>query len=175
MAPPQKSKPKWSVISHIIWPLIWFGGGVMFAASMLGLHHVESVLEAPGSETRLVELMGTVNDLENTVSDLKRQISKAQDEKGRCEGSLHAKQRELGEVETKLAEAEAKVGSTGDTEAVGSMDKEIAEEEAWAASVAGSKGGSVKWSKLGNDWRTTELEPMSFSKVFDIGCVIDFK
>lgn len=150
----------------------------MVSMSMIGFHHAESVIEAPGSQTRLVELMGRVNDLENTVSDLERQLSSASEASDKCEGSLHAAARKLGVAESNLAAAEAAAAASGSKEkedADSSMDKEIAEEQAWAAAVsssssgAGGGGKNAKWSKLGSHWQTAELEPMVFSKVFDIG------
>jgi len=144
------------------------------AMSSMGFHHVESVAEAPGSQTRLVELMGRVNDFENTVSDLEHQLSSAKEDKGKCEGSLHSTKRKLSDVETKLAASVAVVAPTSEEEE-NSIAIEIAEEGAWAAGLSSGSGGgeAVKWSKLGKLWQTTELEPSSFSKAFDIGLPIE--
>jgi hypothetical protein len=62
---PTSGKRAWSVTTHCILPLVAFALGILVAASMLGngvlmeSHHV-----APGTQSRLVAMMGQINDLE---------------------------------------------------------------------------------------------------------------
>ena len=51
------------------------------------------------------------------------------------------------------------------------MSQEIAEEEAWAAQVA-EQGGTdmIKgWKKISSKWQATEIDPLRFLSVFDVG------
>ena len=162
----KKPKAKFSLISHVIWPLIGFAAGIMVAAA-LGVSPESTPSAAPGTQQRLVELMGRVNDLENTVSDLERQLRDSQAERELLAAEVTHTREQLEEATERVAAAVAEKGEGGAVKE--DWSKEVEEEAAWAAQVAKSGHGAVKWSKLGRSWQTTDLEPLSFMKKFDIG------
>jgi uncharacterized coiled-coil protein SlyX len=157
--PPPKNGSKWNITNHFISPLLFFALGMMVASTMKGIVDHESVSAAPGTQTRLVELMGEVNDLEITVSDLKRQLAEKENKCDKLEN-------DLSRTRDDLAKAQQSQGAASAVEE--NWDKEVEAESAYIKSIADTQGKNVKWSKIGN-WQMTDLEPLTFINKFDIG------
>lgn len=159
--PPPRSANKWNITNHFISPLLFFALGLMVASTMNGSAQHESVTAAPGTQTRLVELMGEINDNEMTISDLKRQLT---EQESKCDKLDH----ELSRTQDELVKAQQAQSAASPVEE--NWDKEVLEEEKYSKSIAGAQGKNVKWNKVGN-WQMTDIEPLSFVKKFDVGCV----
>lgn len=159
--PPPRSASKWNITNHFISPLLFFALGLMVASTMNGSVVHESVTAAPGTQTRLVELMGEVNENEMTISDLRRQLT---EQESKCDKLDH----ELSKTQDELAKAQESqsVATPGEE----NWEKEIEQEAAYTKSIAGAQGKNVKWNKVGN-WQMTDIEPLSFVKKFDVGYV----
>ena len=159
-------KRTWSITTHFIVPLFCFALGLMVSTATMGSHdHGDPSATAPGTQMRLVELMGQVNDLESTNSDLERRLADAQQARDHLESELTDTKAQL---KTAKAEAKNAVQSVGSADAKEDWSKEVEEEAAWAAQVKLQGKSAAQWSKLGK-FSTASLEPLSFLKEFDIG------
>jgi hypothetical protein len=183
---------KWSITNHVIWPLLYFAAGIMVASSFLMSHHSESsetadavrvALETTTHTQRVAALSAetghkkVVAALEDEVKELEEHLAEMAAQRDAWKEKAANLAAAASAAAAAAASAAASVVSKTEAEAAGGEDwsKEMAEEQAWAAQVGGGGGSSgssqqagVKWSPL-NKWHTTELEPLGFSKLFDIG------
>jgi len=176
----------WNVVSHIIVPLICFAAGLMLAATFT--HSGQGNMaqsDASAQGVRLMECLGQTNDLENLKVDLEHQLANAQRERDELHEEVERAKAEAAEATASLKEARQRAGASVhlplpadvvEEEESANWAKETEEEGAWAKQVAAkSSGGSAKelqWQRMGV-WQTTDLEPQSFSSVFDIGLPIN--
>jgi hypothetical protein len=183
--PKPKPPAKCSLLNHFIYPLLAFAVGMTIASTFTG--DLTKCEPTDASDARIVTLMGRVNDLEDLLSSA---TSTIEHQKGQCDKKVIQIRTLLEEEKTKSRDSEllkAMPGASGPPEEPqkcppcpecdaefstdGDMAREVAEEAAWAARVA-ERGGSdaVKdWTKISKAWKVTEMDPLSFLSVFDIG------
>jgi len=183
-----------NVVSHVIVPLICFAAGLMLAATFThGGQGNMAQSDSSAQGVRLMECMGQTNDLENLKVDLEHQLANAQRERDELHEQVERAKTEAAEATAALAEArklgahEPSAGSqsgaglqvslpadAAEEEEGANWAKETEEEGAWAKQVAakGSDAKALQWQRVGV-WQATDLEPQSFSNMFDIGLPIN--
>jgi len=160
----KKGQKKWSLTTHVIVPFVCFMAGMLLSASIT-LRSISGCAYTDSSplDSRLVECLGSVNDLENLKADAERRLGDTTQELDRVLAELRAaKSNEVMSASTSAQSID--------------WNKEVEEEEAWAKKVGKAHGKApaeeLQWSKFGQ-WEATPMEPIRFSNQFDIGLPID--
>jgi len=136
----------------------------MLLSASITLRSISGCAESDPSaqDARLVECLGSANDLENLKADAERRLGDTTQELDRVLAELRA------------AKSSADQSASASAQPV-DWNKEVEEEGAWAK-VVDAQGKApaeeLQWSKFGK-WEATPLEPLRFSNQFDIGLPID--